>query len=347
MSVKLEIVPQGPYDPQALGAECGECPLKGRQPVPPSWPARGKRPKFIIVGEAPGRFEVWKQRPFIGKSGMLLDRTLGAAKLKRYEALVTNSIACMPDGDRIDVKLAAASCCAPRLAREIEDASRGREEKPPILAMGNWGLRSVLGRAGILKCRGFVWETGPIDPKKIEEAKRGLAKLLGANEGKPSHSTLTRAGKKRKAIYLMEARGRFPGHLVIPTVHPAFILRGADGWMPVLIADMKRFGRLLDGSLVLDDEAPYDIAATGPEILKLLGKLQGDISLDIETAGILPLQDSMLCLALSDGDRTVVIYPWHRKLAPALRRAISGRVVVTHHGPQFDQIVLGREGVLD
>ena len=328
--------------PMSHGARCSSCPLRGKTPVPPTSP---RTVRFVIVGEGPGRLEERRGAPFIGPSGGLLDKHLRESGLQRREAHVTNAILCRLEDEALpEVKLAALSCCAPRLALELNDLRRwGDDRDAPILALGGPALRSVLGVNGIQKARGFVWETPDIEEKRIEAARKALAKMRA---GARSQRSRDRVLKKQQALWLLEARQRIAGRTVIPTVHPAFILRGADGWLPVMATDMRRFKRVLDGTVELEDEAPYDVASTPAKIRTLIAKLEGAIAVDVETSGPSPLRDRLLCVGLSDGTRTVVVYPWKKTLAPALKGALSGRTLVTHYGPQFDQIVLRREGVL-
>jgi uracil-DNA glycosylase family 4 len=292
-----------------------------------------------------------------GASGRMLDVALKKAGLMRSQAHITNAMACRTDDERPETKLAATSCCAPRLAAELEEAGRyfvGVESHPhkpqPILALGAWSLRAVLGVNGIQKARGFFWETGEVSEKKLADAHKSLKKLLASNRGKPSAVTLKRAEKRERSVWLLEARAKLAGRWVIPTVHPAFILRGADGWLPVFYNDVKRFKRLLDAEDVyacLEDDAPYKAAGTAEQVTRLVGKLRGVLAVDVETTGPSPLLDRLLCIGISDGVRTVEVFPWNKRLlAKALRQAFSGRTLVMHNGPQFDQIVLRREGVL-
>ena len=48
--------------------------------------------KVILVGEAPGRQEVLKGRPFIGPAGGVLDRLMSAAGLIRADCYILNTI---------------------------------------------------------------------------------------------------------------------------------------------------------------------------------------------------------------------------------------------------------------
>ncbi len=53
----------------------------------------------MIIGEAPGREEDRSGKPFVGESGKLLDRMLGAIGLDR-EKVITNTVLWRPPGNR-------------------------------------------------------------------------------------------------------------------------------------------------------------------------------------------------------------------------------------------------------
>lgn len=299
-----------------------------------------------------------------GASGHLLDVALKKAGLLRGQAHITNAMACRADTDRPEVKLAATSCCAPRLAAELQAVSvmshmgQGSDFKsdPPILALGAWAVRATLGVNGVQKARGFVWESQEVEPKKLAAAHKALDRMLAAfklakKKGKSKQSldaAAKRIAKRRQANYLLEARALIPGRRVLPTVHPAFILRGAEGWRPVYYNDVKRFKRMLEqgDAFELEDIAPYKVAATPEQVKRLLSRLRGVMAVDVETAGPNPLFDKLLCVGISDGKRTVIVYPWSRRLARALAEEFEGKTLVFHNGPQFDEIVLKREKVL-
>lgn len=56
--------------------------------------------RLMIIGEAPGANEAEKGVPFCGKSGKLLDNIIKAAKWRREDLFVTNTIKCRPIGNR-------------------------------------------------------------------------------------------------------------------------------------------------------------------------------------------------------------------------------------------------------
>lgn len=56
--------------------------------------------KFMIIGEAPGPEENKQGKPFVGRSGQLLDQILQAVKLdSEQDVFISNSVFRMPPGD--------------------------------------------------------------------------------------------------------------------------------------------------------------------------------------------------------------------------------------------------------
>jgi uracil-DNA glycosylase len=107
-------------------------------------PATG-RPRFVLVGEAPGAQEDETGRPFVGKSGALLDLLLGEAGLDRAQAAVLNVVKCRPPGNRTP-KSAEVARCSGWLRRQLDLL-----DPPVVVALGlssaKWflGPRTVLG----------------------------------------------------------------------------------------------------------------------------------------------------------------------------------------------------------
>jgi DNA polymerase len=107
----------------------------------------GGRPRFALVGEAPGATEDETGRPFVGRSGALLDQLLGEAGLARSEAAVLNIVKCRPPGNRTPTTPEVARCSG-WLRRQLELL-----DPPVVVALGlsaaKWflGPRTVLARA--------------------------------------------------------------------------------------------------------------------------------------------------------------------------------------------------------
>ena len=55
---------------------------------------------LMIVGEAPGEKEDEKGKPFVGESGLLLNKMLNAIKLKRENLYITNLVNYRPPNNR-------------------------------------------------------------------------------------------------------------------------------------------------------------------------------------------------------------------------------------------------------
>jgi uracil-DNA glycosylase family 4 len=326
------------YDPREHGARCDRCPLNDKTPVPPTPPV-GKL-KLIIVGEGPGRLEENRGRSFIGPSGRILDGCLEEAGFDRANAHVTNAIICRYDQDA-ELK-AAVPCCAPRLAKELATL----EPTVPVLALGAPATRVLLGKAGILKARGFVWHAPEIKPSQVKNAQRRVAKLNEA--GGTDAKAAKRMTSALDSLALIEARRTFQNRVVFPTVHPAFILRGADGWLPILRLDIKRAARWIVKPFPLEDEGPYQQTRSPKVAARLLRKMSDTVAVDIETDGADPMVAQMTCVGVcdvADPTKIVILDPWKRSFVPVLRDALKKRTVVTHNGPQFDELVLRHYGI--
>ena len=107
----------------------------------------GSRPLFALVGEAPGATEDDTGRPFVGRSGALLDQLLTEAGLSRSQAAVLNIVKCRPPGNRTP-KAPEVARCSGWLRRQLELL-----DPPVVVALGlsaaKWflGPRTVLARA--------------------------------------------------------------------------------------------------------------------------------------------------------------------------------------------------------
>jgi uracil-DNA glycosylase family 4 len=104
----------------------------------------------FLIGEAPGRTEDLLGRPFVGRSGQLLDKILEACGFNRTEHVFISSIVkCRPPGNRTphDEEIFK---CKPYLLRQINLVD------PKILILlGSVALKSLIGKAlKITRARG-------------------------------------------------------------------------------------------------------------------------------------------------------------------------------------------------
>ena len=98
---------------------CRRCPLyKSRNT--PVFGEGNPNAEIFIIGEAPGRDEDMVGRPFVGRSGELLDKIFSACGFNRAEHLyIGNIIKCRPPGNRTPLPV-EVSQCLPFLRKQIE-----------------------------------------------------------------------------------------------------------------------------------------------------------------------------------------------------------------------------------
>ena len=104
-----------------------------------------KRPKLMLIGEAPGEQESLQGRPFVGKAGKNLDHFLELVQLRREEIYISNTVKIRPTKvgktGRISNRPPTKDEMAlfrPWLIREIE------EIQPLMIAtLGNVPLQAV------------------------------------------------------------------------------------------------------------------------------------------------------------------------------------------------------------
>lgn len=96
--------------------------------------------EIFIIGEAPGRDEDMLGRPFVGKSGQLLDQILAACGFTRAEhVFISNIVKCRPPDNRIPTPQEAAACM-PWLLTQIELVN------PQIIVLlGSTALQYITG----------------------------------------------------------------------------------------------------------------------------------------------------------------------------------------------------------
>ena len=110
--------------------------------------------RVMIIGEAPGREEDIRGKPFVGRAGQLLDRMLAAIGLDRTSTekdkavYITNVLPWRPPGNRTP-DAGEIAMLLPFLERHVELAAPDL-----VVLMGNTPCQAILGRAGITRIRG-------------------------------------------------------------------------------------------------------------------------------------------------------------------------------------------------
>ncbi len=178
----------------------------------PSQPAAG--PRLAIVGEAPGAEEARQGKPFVGRSGRLLDETLAAAGVERAQCLVANVFRLQPPGNKVGHFFASRT----RARKE----GRAIDERWGPFGTSDWVLAEFSGEIAHLQ-------------RTLEAYAPRVVVALGRT---PLWALTGRNG-------IMQLRGTVqpcrlvPGAEVVPTFHPAYILRGQLAEQPTFLADLS------------------------------------------------------------------------------------------------------------
>ena len=120
--------------------------------------------RVMFVGEAPGYEEDLSGKPFVGRSGKLLDLMMAAIGLDRGSAYIANVVPWRPPGNRTPTPQETA-ICLPFIRRQIELAG------PDVLVcLGGPAAQTLLGiKDGITRMRGrwFPYDAGGRDIRAL------------------------------------------------------------------------------------------------------------------------------------------------------------------------------------
>lgn len=108
---------------------------------------------IMIIGEAPGAREDESHRAFVGPAGKVLTSVLDQIDIKREDCYITNVAKCRPPENRTPELKEIKACVQSYLVDEFEMVKPGY-----VLLLGNSALRGVVGKSGITKHNGTVWE---------------------------------------------------------------------------------------------------------------------------------------------------------------------------------------------
>ncbi len=320
------------------GARCNLCPLRGKAPIPaPVMPLPGTV-KLIVLNEPIGRGEEVTRQHLAGRSGGLLKKTLDDNGIRQTDTYLTSATLCRPEGDKEAKR--AAECCAPRVLRELAQVAKENPDAP-LLVLGKEALATGMGGRKLLYSRGFIW--------KIKAPRLDAIKAWEATERKAEGARKENLSLK---IETARRRRRLKGKVAFISLAPSFISR-ADTWAPILRIDIARIGRWLKGGIAapLEDTAKHRIwpgagrKVTRGGFRKAVERLKEVVSLDVETDGINPHECGLLCVGLSDGVETTVLWPWSPGLTPLLNKWLRTRKAVVAHNGSFDRMVLANHGV--
>ena len=282
------------YDPKSCGAQCDKCPLFGSVPVPPDV---GHSAKICVVGEAPGVDEIREGRPFVGASGLELHRGLTAARILKRDVHLTNVLLCQPPKNELSNLLARISA----ENREKDKRNKAKKKAYEIAVKRDPTIPVPLYEEMV---------TSPIEccaPRLQAEVNQysDFITLGGVATRAITGSTQSILSLRGGTIDLVAGRG-LPARRVMPTVHPAFVLR-AQRWTSVFRGDLFRANRWFTGTMAWTP--PTVLYNPSPAWLDAFLNQPGIPywTYDLETDGIEPLTANLRCVGIGAPDGRVTI----------------------------------------
>ena len=155
---------------------------------------------LVLVGEAPGAEEARLGRPFVGRSGQLLDKMLEQAGIDRARCIIANVFRFQPPGNKVNHFFTS---------------------RRAALAQGI-GIAETYGKFGSTFCRAdFASEIAQLGAM-LTQKNPALIVALGRT---PLWALTGENGLLNKVGQMLPCR-LSAGKNVLPTFHPSFILRG-------------------------------------------------------------------------------------------------------------------------
>lgn len=265
--------------------------------------------RLVIIGQNPGSEEIKERRPFVGGSGTVLNMALQKAGGSRERAFVTNVCKCWTKiGEPPPTK--AVQCCLPLLQQEFKLLN-----PKVILTLGAEAFGALTGKRLLIRHNRQAAE---------KDARAWL----------------------RGSVYQDDQR--LKDVLVVPTVHPAFVMRTGFAASFEFEWDVRRGVELASGVRTLPIEVQYE-DPTDADVTEYVDELiqRGEGGIDIETPEV-DVDDDDLdptsripihLVGLSNSIGTSISVRPHQFeiLEPLLDRPLEKPVTLwAHNGAAFD-----------
>ena len=293
-----------------------------------------RNPRIAIVGEAPGETEAREGLPFQGPSGELLKKFLLSVGIDPAGCLQTNVCKYKPAGNQMHLFFADGGIPKQEVLEGLGELMMELDEAKPniVLALGNYALWALTGKGR--------WIDKHVGDKHI----RGYSGIQDYR-GSLLPSALIKGLK------------------VLPTYHPAYILRegmkdhgiwqadlvraGEQAAFPEIPRPEKKIYLVQDSPLVLmnywemcvEERAPeWEISLDYPtpwEIEHELISAEDEVTLDIEYS------PELLCVGMTASSDRAFVYPTGTlKELSQTKKVIEGIQKVNAQNSMFDASIL-------
>lgn len=271
--------------------------------------------KTLLVGEAAGESEALAGYPFVGKAGETLTKLLIRGGLNKDDFSIYNVLACRPPNNKLS---------------------------------GMWYMEQVIDH-----CR-------PHLDAVIEERKPKAIVTLGV----VAFQRILPEISRQYGVGLLDSKSRKGARgytfwsdkyncWVVPTVHPAFAMRGKTGWLQVILHDVQRGVEVARDGYVYDT-VDYTLDPTPYDALKWVEEFEAELrqdpdlilSCDIETPHKganeeeLDIEDSQDYIILRCGysykDKHGLSLPWDGPFRNIHERLLGANCVHTWWNGSYD-----------
>jgi uracil-DNA glycosylase family 4 len=136
--------------------KCLQCPLGAQGRTKVVFGEGNPDARLMFIGEAPGQEEDAQGRPFVGRSGRLLNTIFEAIGISRPDVFITNIVKCRPPNNRKPTLQESITCKSLLLINQIKII------RPDVICtLGSAALEGLLEReVKITKMRGIFIENG-------------------------------------------------------------------------------------------------------------------------------------------------------------------------------------------
>ena len=274
--------------------KCDGCPMRKLFPENNLVPPKSGRGNRLAVAEAPGAEEAALGEPLVGPSGRVMNMLWGKAGVSRDSLTIINTINCRPPNNVYPTDKDARGYISEQDAKDAVSHCY-REHVEPVLNSRPWGRIDAIGEKSLRAL------TGKTD---------GVIKWRG--------SPLPLKGTDKP--------------LVIPILHPAYIMRQQD-YIPYTISDLEK------GVNVPPEN--YNLDPTVESLSKFFDAPQ--LCFDIETN---MFTGAITMVGLSIKATEVTVVPFRGAFIPVLKQIFStAKSVIGQNIIQFDLPILAENGV--
>ena len=312
---------------------CDNCALRKGQTGEPVLPEMHDDDRVILLGEAPGIHETIEGRPFVGPSGLELQRALNAIDVRRDQCHISNAVRCRPpknDLEALNIQVSRTNRKREKKAREEKTTAR-RVERPADACKHL--LYEELAATGITK----IVCLGKTAAKAIRGGDVSIMNIRGGCEEVPA--------PWNPKITLQ----------VGYTMHPAWVLR-QQAYREVFRHDLAKAFRFFSSNLDWVDPK-IRITSKASEISKHLTSLVKagkPLAYDLETDGIDPRTANVRCVGIGNEDTSLIVEirsitgrllldpDEEEEVKEILRRFASapGVPLIGHNAGQYDRLAM-------